>query len=604
MTDPYTKAEQLEASNWELERENRRLRNRDFGHFALEVILALALVLFGSAIVFGQAQFRRGPDEHAAMQIALKHLRAQEFPPAWKYWWLPQTSSRRVGGARFVLNATINRTDRGVTFPALDDGRILAINLLECSNNFEEFVELLGLFELYADRDFFHNERNQLVEALVISGGSQLEASGKPVCSLPAGFVVASPQESKGWIPCKLVGKSGFVHRSKLRVVKIAPFAAHVQTEMEEFQSLTGSRATFLRADDAVRLGYSTTDEGIYYDLLGIDKLDLAGVMKRAGAKETDLNAFESFNWGAVSTSLVTGQERAYLLAPSLGVAPERSRGVLGLTFDFRNDNRADDPLGTLFLFLQDRKFDAGEGIFILPNGFPYGILYDGQGKLQNVAPQEIATDPNDRTINHQLQAGISCHNCHNYWWKDAGNNVRWLLNNGRTRGGIYGINDPRFNGLTQEQIFGKLASSYRASINGTLDESRKIMASQIAGACGVSAREAIEGATELYALAAYGDYRIADDNWICSPRKVFETHGIEVVGDPTPLEYRAAFAKFFPEPDITTGVIEFPEVAGWRNWTTPEEAIDALQPRMEHLRRSHTYLAAIKDLSSLEVVP
>ena len=546
-------------------------------------------------------QFLRGQTENEALALALAHLRGQAFPPAWRYLWLPQTSSRLVGGARFVVNATINRTDRGVALDSLDGGRLMAVNLLALANDFAQFIELAGLWELLADRDFYFHERAQLIEALVVSPGCQLHVGGKPDCALPTGFVIAPTEDRSGWLACHLVGKRGWVHRSKLQLAKIAPFAAHVAAEMTELQSLTGSRAAFLRGDDFVRLAFSTLDEGIYYDLLGIADLNLAQIMARAGAAETELNKHSPFNWGAVFTSLVTGDERAYLLAPALGVAPEKSRSVMGLTFDFRSDNRRDDPLGTLFMFLTGNRFDAGEAIFMLPNGFPYGILYDGQGRLQDVAPPEVATDPTDRTPHHQLQAGISCNRCHDLWWKDAGNNVRWALNNGKTRGGIYGISDPRLAGLTTDQVFSKLSSSYRANINQTLDESRRIMAAQIAGACGVSAQEAIDGASELYAAASYGDHRLADDNWSVSPRLVLERHGVMVTGNPTALELRAAFDRVFPARDIAEGVVEFSEVAGWRLWEASGVQIDAPQPRMEQLRRSYTYLASIRDLSTLE---
>lgn len=603
--DPYLKIEQLEREKWELTRANNRLRSETWFHRAITSLLAIAFVLLLASITFGQATFHRGQTENEAMAVALSHLRGTAQPFAWRYLWLPQSSPKLIGGARFVLNGTINRTDRGITVGTLDEGRILAVNLLEFSNNFEEFIELAGLWELLASRDFYFHERNQLVPALVTETALETFSGANSVGKIPANFIIAGGDQP--WLPCNFGGKRGFVRKSYLKVVQIAPPAAHVAAEQAEFFNLTGSRAAFLRCDDFVRLAFSTVDEGIYYELLGIAGLSLKEILSRAGAAETELTKFDPFNWGAVFTSHVTGSERAYLLAPSLGVAPEKSRGVFGLTFDFRNDNRRDDPLGTLFFFLLQNRFDAGEGIFILPNGFPYGILYDGQGRLQAVAPPEVATDPHDRTPHHQLQAGISCNRCHDLWWKDAGNNVRWALNNGKTRGGVYGVIEKEFvkDGLTQEQIYAKLSSSYRANIVTTLDESRRIMAAQISGACGVSAREAIDGATALYEAAAYGDYELPNtqDVWAVSPKMVFMFHGIEIVGEPTALELRVAFDRFFPPPPIESGVVEFAEVAAWRQFDYQQDQQDAPAPGVEHLRRAYSYMAAIRDLSSLEVV-
>lgn len=571
-------------------------------------VVCVWLLLLTGAVLGQPATFHLGQTDVAAASTARDYIAQHKTPFSVRVLWLQNTSARLVAGARYVPNATISRTDRGVTLPEFDDGHFVAVDLLQMSRNFAEFVELAGLFEAFADLDFYGHERNQLVEALVVASPCTLEAGGKVLCSVPAGFQVNAGDGNSPWVAMSFAGHSGYVRRSQLKLVKIAPFAAHLAAEMLEIQALTGSRAAFLRADDFVRLAYSQVDEGQYYALLGIDGLDLKGVMAKYGAPVAELDQFNPFNWGAIETSRVAN-ERAYVLAPAINAAPGRSRNFFGLTFDFRNDNRADDPLGNLFFFVNsssagifDQRFDAGEGIFILPNGFPVGILYNGQGALQDVAPQEIATDPLDRTVHHQLQAGISCHRCHDTWWKDAGNSIRWRINNGLDRGGIYGINDPRFAGQTQEQVFGKLVGAYGATINPTLDESRRIIASQIAGTCGISAHEAIDGVTELYAAASYGDQELASDNWSVSPRLVLAKHGIEIEGEPTALELRAAFDKYFPPPDIASGIIEFPEVSGWRKFDFPSETnLDSPQPSMEHLRRSYSYLASIRDFRSLE---
>ena len=158
---------------------------------------------------------------------------------------------------------------------------------------------------------------------------------------------------------------------------------------------------------------------GIYYELAGIpevkdgnDELELykgLGVNTGTDTLEEFFARLTSDSKAAIFFSKVTGRPRQMYWFPHPGT---RGGGVVFVTLDPRFKNI--DTLSNAMANLLDFKGDAKEVIFTKPNGFHGFALYDGKGKRQRFAPDDVVSDhtvppPFRRT----LQSAISCERCH-----------------------------------------------------------------------------------------------------------------------------------------------------------------------------------------------
>jgi hypothetical protein len=120
----------------------------------------------------------------------------------------------------------------------------------------------------------------------------------------------------------------------------------------------------------------------------------------------------------------VTGKARVVLTAYGLA-----SRLPVAVTFDFKDSTIRPDQ--QFIRNLVEFKADASEALVPLPNGLWEGLLADGAGNLQRVAPPDVVADstkPAGHT--HELEMGMSCVICHapENGYKTARNDLELLL--------------------------------------------------------------------------------------------------------------------------------------------------------------------------------
>jgi hypothetical protein len=103
----------------------------------------------------------------------------------------------------------------------------------------------------------------------------------------------------------------------------------------------------------------------------------------------------------------VTGKGRAVLTA--YGVA---SRLPVAVTFDLKDATTR--PEAQFIRNLIEFRADASEALVPLPNGLWEGVLADGAGNLQRVAPPDVVAD-STKPAGHtqELEMGMSCVLCH-----------------------------------------------------------------------------------------------------------------------------------------------------------------------------------------------
>ena len=126
-------------------------------------------------------------------------------------------------------------------------------------------------------------------------------------------------------------------------------------------------------------------------------------------------------------SSDVTGKQRVVLT--SYGVA---SRQPLAVTFDFEDSRTRPDEQFIRNLIDFEKLADAQELLIPLPCGLWEGVLADGRGNVQRVAPPDVVADstkPDGHT--KELEMGMSCVMCHaaENGYKTARNDLSLLIN-------------------------------------------------------------------------------------------------------------------------------------------------------------------------------
>lgn len=181
----------------------------------------------------------------------------------------------------------------------------------------------------------------------------------------------------------------------------------------------THSGGAVVRADWFTARAITTVDGGFYYKLSGI--ADFADANAWYEALGIDFRATDRLNveaWSLLIRSGVTHKFRRVI----------RRQGAAGgawKTEDSIDEGADEDPLRNPL----GRKHDASEHVVASRNGLPLLALFDGAGKLVDVAPQNLATDHTAAHGDGQLAPALSCLVCHREdLLRPLGNDLKRLL--------------------------------------------------------------------------------------------------------------------------------------------------------------------------------
>lgn len=183
-----------------------------------------------------------------------------------------------------------------------------------------------------------------------------------------------------------------------------------------DYQSHAGATFSFVpivRSDWLVEKSLSTVNGNFYYRFRGLTKeIKLFDYLKLRGVNVDNVKANQKIIRAVIAKRNPTKSPGAIVLAPTTEFSP--TGGLVGVTFDMFAENRGDpdyDPERNLF---GAPKFDAAETIVTLENGLHEFALWNGEGVLQDEAPQNAAADqtflPHDLP---RLFPAMSCLNCH-----------------------------------------------------------------------------------------------------------------------------------------------------------------------------------------------
>ena len=182
--------------------------------------------------------------------------------------------------------------------------------------------------------------------------------------------------------------------------------------EGETIKFLTGARKAWFHFDNFMEVAFENVDN--YYDILEVD-IDEEQFLADIGVnRDAQFQDFSAQFMGFVGSEIANDNRMIYRL--------EGRDGFVWITADVGSNVVSDGVGRNLFsapclegtgcnaIF----QFDAGEILWIMPNGLMGAALFDANGIRQDNAPVELAIVFDTRSPrNPEIQNGADCFRCH-----------------------------------------------------------------------------------------------------------------------------------------------------------------------------------------------
>ena len=324
----------------------------------------------------------------------------------------------------FVINHTMNSSSRLVPGRVVAKGHLLAYDARRLAPEAKDLERILELWGQLSLRDPYYHLNQDTAEAVLVD-----------VAEL-AGAAIVAPH--------------------------IEQTVAQLATQAT-FSPALAYRYDFLQ-DQIFTAADTSLGRGLYYDFLGIPRAgegsnDFVALLEDLGIDYQIV--FDRLGEQRVATFTSDVTSRTRRVDTYIGNAGRR----VWITRDLAEGNV--DPEAHPIYSLFRAEPDAREVIWELENGLHGFALYDGNKRLQNVVPDNVARDATARfPWPAQLSPGISCVRCHS---PDDGlraveNDVRRLLSapEGRLRFLFDEVEDPT--GLEAFETLDRLEALYGGS--------------------------------------------------------------------------------------------------------------------------------------------
>jgi len=339
--------------------------------------------------------------------------------PFQRYIWIPDGSPEKAAQVSFAVNTAISKASIIIKPTVVADGQLLRWDLRALAPRDGQYTTLHALWEKLAFEPYFHITKttNDALPTNAVAidkladdppGSSRFKIDNKTWFRSSSGdwFVLS---DDNTWITQNPIGVSK---------QNVATYGAHCGLQQSVlFQGLSQSNAAIVRYDWFFTKVLTTLDGGLYYEFAGIErnpkgKTAQAALLESLGVSEEQIEKLRSDQRSAIFRSNVTGRPRRIDVFQGSGVRPSSGSGLITLTYDVGEGDidPATDPIRNL-LNAEDK---ARELIAERPNGMHIFALFDGNGGLQNQAPDNVARDhtiPSPHSA--RLQPAISCIRCH-----------------------------------------------------------------------------------------------------------------------------------------------------------------------------------------------
>lgn len=283
----------------------------------------------------------------------------------------------------------------------------------------------------------------------------------------------------------------------------VPAFGGHVDLAMAvQLQAHTKSAVPIVRADWFHAKTLTTTNGGLYYAFMGIERRPKAGTAQDAFL--TGLGVFEGTSRrlnGVLSVAMfrseVTAKQRRVDLFRGLG--GRNGTGLVTITHDVVTGTS--DPAKDPILSLVEFQDDAREVIVERNNGLPAFALFDGKGALQDSVPDTIASDhlipaPHPKV----LEPAISCIRCH-----APGDGLQPLQNDIRQIARRFRAFDDRASRVSQLETADQLEARYEGDVQTVLFRGRDDYAKAVSSATGgMKPKELAEALSATFARYSY----------------------------------------------------------------------------------------------------
>jgi hypothetical protein len=444
-----------------------------------------------TAGVFG-AEFNRlsTPRDAVALAIADCTQLPESSRPFARYFWLPEGSEKELAAFGYTLNAALSNA-QSLQYGRPVSKNLVAIDLRSVLPDATDFARVFGVLESYVDPYFHVVQRVQVVEAgqfvVVVSKVAVLKSGAQTIAELPRGRGGKVVSQQGEWIQVITRERRGWVN---VKDVAIVSFGLHVLprpeldgeriVNAELLADLTQSRCPVFTYPLFQSLSLTTIDGGIYYDLIGVEGLNLSQSLSRFGVDQRDFTNADATNRSAVFVSRVTSRPRAGIFGFASGIRPTDGTGLWTATEDIAEKDA--DPEQDAIDNLAGAKFTAGEAILQRSNGFLAGLAYNAAGVLQDEVPPDVARDNQAPAPFHaRINGWFSCMRCHeDTGYQDFGNDVKAITNAG---GLIFGD----FSAAPGKELstVDQLRAQYAGDLTRPLDEARRAHAAVVFRATG-----------------------------------------------------------------------------------------------------------------------
>lgn len=387
----------------------------------------------------------------AALPLASPHVRF-----LWNY--PPQPDG--LAGASFVVNSVVSRVRIPVKVVEVADG-LYAFDLAACAGGDLTLAHLVKIWASLAEGDAYFHDR--------------VLRAGKP-----------------SFVPAVHLGDAG----TELE---------HAVGNSDPFTSF----APILRLDYAVVRLTSSIDGGKYLDFAGLvpGKTTLKDYAKSRGV-DLDTAVTERL----IMISAVTGKPRAITFALTASVRPTDGPGLIVITEDVFDGEKASDPFDDLL----DFKADGKEVFTTLFNGTLEYTLFDGNNKLVAEAPPNLVSDHRvPEPFPRRLHGMISCVRCHakGEMWQPAENQLAAALGD-------------RLRLQGDRKLLVRLAELYSGDVDYVLGVGRDSLTRTVRRMTGTDVTTAALATARLYDSHEY--------EWIDARRAVVELGHDVQAGDET----------------------------------------------------------------------
>lgn len=305
---------------------------------------------------------------------------------------------------------------------------------------------------------------------------------------------------------------------------------ATVSEDAQALLDITGMTVPIVEAERWMVFSLRTLDGGLYYRLQGLDngqgkRLTQSEWLATFGADEEKSKVLGGRELIGMWASNVTGKPRRGEFFYGINMRPSAGQPLVVITQD-NLDETKDVTIHPMYSLL-DNRYDATEILATRANGLIAYGLFNGDGLLQDAAPDNLVRDHTiPKPFTNRLESAISCIRCHgpHDQWQPMTNQVKTIL--GATSNGVQlaVIGDGQAHGVDSATLNTELAKLYSGDLSVPLDLARNSYEAACAKLTGV-AREQPDHAKWIVSVLTdrYERYLYR----LITPREALRTLGV-----------------------------------------------------------------------------